>query len=319
MNPGPVENSRFSQPMFEHFREAAGPRVDFFEISMGGTLQQAVFDDSGGSDEKLRVEWMSGNAFGTFGIQPALGRLLTAADDPREPRAAVLSHGFWMRRFGGSPAVLGRLLTINNKRFQIVGVAQRGFSGLEPGAMTDLWVRITSRTDAKTLLDPDSDWAQIWGRLKPGVEPEQVRQILQATFTNFRREQAARVLPSDATPKRVARFIDMPLHVISAARGGFTLMRFQFERPLWIVGMIAVLVLLIAGSNVANLLIARSAAREHEMAMRISMGAGRGRLFQQMLIESSLDDRSVDAYTMLASSILYFQRKITGSALISAK
>jgi len=302
MNSGPVENSRFSQPLFERFRDAVGARVDFFEISLEGPLQQAVLDDSGGSEEKIRVEWVSGNTFGTLGVQPALGRLLTVADDPREPRAVVLSHGFWIRRFGGSAAVLGRRLTLNDKQFQIVGVAQQGFSGLEPGAMTDLWVPIATRADAKTLLDPDSDWAQIWGRLKPGVEPEQLRQILQATFTNFRREQARRVFPSDTPPNRVAKFINTPLRVRSAARGGVTLMRFQFERPLWIVGMIAVLVLLIAGSNVANLFIARAAAREHEMAMRISIGARRGRLFQQMVIESGLVAGAACAMGLAVSS-----------------
>src|SRR5690242_18508483 len=151
MNPGPIENSRFSQPLFDRFRDAAGARADFFEISLGGPLPQAAFDDSGTSDERIRVEWMSGNAFTTLGVQAALGRLLAPADDAREPRATVLSHGFWMRRFGGSPAVLGRLLTINNKQFQIVGVAQRGFSGLEPGAMTDLWLPVTTRADARTL------------------------------------------------------------------------------------------------------------------------------------------------------------------------
>lgn len=275
VNPGPIENSRFSQPLFESFRDAAGARANLFEVSLGGPLPQAVFEDTGGADERVRVEWMSGAAFETLGLQPFIGRFFTSGD--REPLGAVLSHGFWKRRFGGNPSVLGRWLTFNNKRFQIVGVAPRNFSGLEPGAMTDLWVPITARADPKRLLDPDFDWAQIWGRLKPGVEPEQLRQILQTTFSNFRRERAG-----------ASKFIDLPLHVNSAARGGVSLMRFQFERPLWIVGIIAMLVLLIAGSNVANLFIARAAARQHEMSIRRSIGAGRGRLFQQMLIESGL-------------------------------
>ena len=111
--------------------------------------------------------------------------------------------------------------------------------------------------------------------------------MLQAAFTNFRREYAPRLFGPDRSPESVARFLETPLYLRSAANGPSPLRR-QFERSLWILASIAALVLLIAGSNVANLFLARTAAREREMALRLSIGAGRGRLIQQMLVESAL-------------------------------
>src|ERR1700730_11528382 len=131
----------------------------------------------------------------------------------------------------------------------MIGAAERNSSGLEPGYMTDVWIPVSARGDA-----------QIWGRLRAGMKTEQARQVLQAAFTNFQRDQR---VPGGTLPGTSR---DTTLLLQSAARGGGTLLRWQFARPLWIAGMIAVLVFVIAGSNVANLLMARGAARQHEMA-----------------------------------------------------
>ena len=127
---------------------------------------------------------------------------------------------------------------------------------------------------------------RVIGRMKEDVAVEQVHGVLQAAFTNFRREDADNFGPN-TPPDRVAHFINAPLHVRSAATGASPL-RSRFQRPLWVLTGIAALMLLIAGSNVANLFLAQIAARENEMSLRLSLGAGRGRLIQQMLIESTI-------------------------------
>ena len=171
-------------------------------------------------------------------------------------------------------------------RFQIAGVAQKGFSGVEPGQPTDVWFPLTTRIPATALLQPGSNWFIIRGRLRPGVTAEQARETLQAAFVKFRRESASQE-ETGATPQQVANFINARIEVRPDVNVPANL-RVQFERPMWIMAAIAGLVLLLACSNVANLLVARAAARDREMALRVSIGAGRARLVQQMLIESGM-------------------------------
>ena len=244
-----------------------------------------MFDDSGHA-EKVYGQWVSGDAFAILGVKPALGRVLASTDDinPGQHPVAVLSYDFWTRRFGRNPDVLGRWVTIREKPLQIVGVAAKGFTGVEPGIMTDVWAP-TMMWDDRAIADPDTRWFRIWGRMQAGVAEEQARTVLQTVFTSFAREQAAR--RPEESPDRLNQFLNTRVHLRSAATG-LSGLRENFARALWVLGAIAALVLLVASMNVASLLVARAAARQREMALRASIGAGRGRLIQQALIESGL-------------------------------
>jgi putative ABC transport system permease protein len=281
-----AEEELFSQPLLERLRSAASARIELFGVSYQG-VRPATFSDTSGQEEQVRAQWVSGNMFETLGVGAAIGRTLNISDDAagRTPWATVLSHAFWLRRFGGDPTVLGKWYTFpgSDRRFQIVGVADRRFTGLERGRLTDLWVPSIT-WDARAPTMPWWDWLRIFGRLKPGIEAAGIQAELQATFSNFRRERA---FNAGEPRERVERYLATPLQVRSAAAGPSSLQR-QFARPLWILMLVVALVFLIAGSNVGNLFFARAIAREHEMSLRLAIGARRGRLVQQVLIETAL-------------------------------
>jgi predicted permease len=290
-NPEAPEDDIFSDPAFVRLRDAGRGRVDLF--AMGYPERPRVtFDARSGERETVRSQYLSGDAFERLGVHPAAGRLLTMQDDqqPGAHPVAVLSHAFWMQRFGGDPTIVGHWFTVHDReqdrQFQIIGVAQPGFSGVEPGHRMDVWMPYAMQTPS-AFGNGEYQAIRIMGRVKDDVVLEQVRGVLQVAFTNFRRDHAPSHFGPNTPPDRVARYIDTPFHVRSAATGPSPL-RTRFQRPLWILTAIAVLVLLIAGSNVANLFLARTAAREREMSLRLALGAGRGRLIQQVLIESAL-------------------------------
>ena len=285
----PPEGETFSDPMFVRLREAGAGRVHLF--AMSAQVRRFVLFDPASEKERTRTQFVSGDTFDRLGVRPAFGRMFTAADDvtPGAHPVAVISHAFWMRRFGGDPGVIGRWIGLEERplefrQFQIVGISERTFPGVEPGRPTDLWLPY-SMYNARAFGSFSFNWFRVLGRLERGVSAEQAETVLRPTFTRTRQELAQ--FGRAESPEDIKRYLAAPLYVRSAATGPSPLRR-EFEGPLTILAVIALLILLIAGSNVANLLLARTAARSQEMALRLSIGAGRARLIQQVLIESAL-------------------------------
>jgi predicted permease len=283
-NPERPVSETFNDPLFVSLRDASRDYVDLFAMSTQ-VMRPAIFD-AGGEKEQVRTQYVSGNAFELLGLKSSRGRLISRQDDSQPfTAAAVISHSFWLRRFGGDPSIIGRSVTIEGRPFEIVGVTEETFEGVEPGRPTDFWFPYASY-NPRAFGNATFSWFRIFGLLKDRVRPESAQSVLQAVFTNFRRERQ-RLFDPGRTPEEQERWISARIDVRPAANGPSDLRR-QFGQSLSILGAIAVLVLLIAGSNIGNLFLARGASREREMALRLSIGAGRGRLIQQVLIESGL-------------------------------
>ena len=242
----------------------------------------------GGEWESASGRLVSGGFFEVLGVGPAIGRLFTPVEDRAVTPAVVISHAYWQRRFGGRPDALGRSLTVRDAVLTIVGVAPPGFIGETTGQQPDLWMPLGMQPGVLPGRDRLHDtppektmWLHVFGRLKPGVTIAQADAESNAIFmAGLESFYGAR-----ATGDRRREYLDQRLELRPAA-GGAGPVRELFARPLTALLAGVGVLLLIACANLANLLLARGAARATEIALRLSLGASRGRVIRQLVTES---------------------------------
>ena len=242
-----------------------------------------------GQTERANGELVSGNYFEVLGVRPVVGRLLTQDDDnvPGAGQVVVLSHSYWSRHFGADPGILNKTLIINNAGMSVIGVAQSGFTGVQVGQTPDIFIPITMKKQMTPNWDGLNDHRDYWlamiGRLKPGLTPAQAEEAFAPVYRQILETELP--LAGRLSPETQQRFLEKRMLMEPGSRGRAILQR-DFKDPLLVLMGMVGLVLLIACANVANLLMARGAARQREIAIRMAVGAGRWRLVRQFLVES---------------------------------
>jgi predicted permease len=242
-----------------------------------------------GPTERANGELVSGNYFEVLGVKPALGRLLTQDDDlvPGGHPLIVLSHGYWTRHFGADSGILNKTLIVNGVSMTVVGIVRPGFNGVQVGQTPDIFIPITMKAQMTPNWDGLNDhrdyWLAIIGRLNPGLSREQAEGAVTPVYRQIIEEELP--LLGNLSADSQQRFRDKSLLLDPGSRGRPILQQTVKEPLLVLMGMV-IFVLLIACGNVANLLMARGAARQREIAIRMAVGAGRWRLVRQFLIES---------------------------------
>jgi predicted permease len=292
-----AEKSRFAYPFFQHVGKllpdtaviGAMAWPDDFYMS-AGTLQP----------ELALGQLVSGNYFQVFETWPVLGRLLTPGDDAKlsGSAVAVISYGYWQRRFAGDRGVIGRKITVNSVPFSIVGVAARGFFGARAGREPDFWMPLTMQSDvhyhdhySDISADPSKpwipqdriSWLQLIVRIKDPAALAQLTTVMNQQYRNDLLQAAQGVTDPD-----LLHWFQTITLALEPGQQGFANLRREFAQPLLLLMGMAAMVLLIACANIANLLLARAATRERGFAVQLSMGASRSRLIRQMLTESLL-------------------------------
>jgi len=277
--PGRVDS--WAYPSFRLMREAAKGQAELIAASYAE--QADVTYGASAEIEKPYLQFVSGWMFDVFGLRPALGRVFTENDDlkPGAHPYTVLSYDYWTRRFARDRNVVGQTFRLGTNIFEIVGVCAPPFTGTEPGTVTDIFL--------PTMMNPavvrnDNTWVRTMAVVQPGVALEPLRAKLHATSYAFEEARARGFTNMPAS--RIAAFLNQKV-VLEPAASGVSGLQSDYRVSLIALGVLVALVLLIVCANVANLMSAQAAARAREMALRVSIGAGRTRLVQMVLVESA--------------------------------
>jgi len=280
---GGLTGNGFSYPVLEEMRkrtDAVQGLIAFKDVPLAATID--------GHPELINGELISGNGLQSLGVQVELGRTLTPADDlaPGSGPVAVISDGYWAQRFGRSPQVLGKAISLNDVSVTIVGVIRGRFAGLQMGSSVQMFVPLTMQPlilpraqngSVSLLNNPQSWWVQILVRLRPELSEARAQAELDAAL----RQTALPVL------KRTGDLDRFHLQFEPGGRG-LDYLRGEYARQSYVLLVLAGLVLLLACLNLANLLLARSATRQRELSTRLALGASRASIVRQMLTESVL-------------------------------
>jgi predicted permease len=274
----------FAYPAFDLLQNNASMFSSVFGYQGAGSLNLIVK----GQADIANGEYVSGEYFNGLGVAPAAGRLLAAPDDRAgAPAVAVLSYNWSAKHFVNADDAAGQSILINNVPFTVAGVAPPEFFGADPQASPDVYVPLHSNLliesanknlpPAPLYIDPDFDWIDIMARLRPGVSVAQAQAAVATQYTEWQRSVAGK--------RNRAEIANL---ILRDGRSGLDSLRRNYSKPLYILLGLVSLILVIACANIANLLLARAAARKREMAVRLSIGAGRFRVIRQLLTESVL-------------------------------
>ncbi len=289
--PGPFRgrtfnNGTFSYPMYRDFRD----RNTVFD-GVVARFPAPLTLLANGQAERVQGELVTGNYFDVLGVRAHIGRTLTPDDDrtPGGHPVAVLSHSFWMRRFAGDRSVINRTIYLNGLPMTVVGVTPAGFFGIVIGETPDVMVPVMMKAQMTPTWDDlqsrTSRWLTVMARLKPGVSAAQAEAAMNVVYRQINDVEIKEL--SNVSQPFHDRFLSKHLFLRAGDKGRSEL-RQQFTTPILVLMGMVGLVLLIACANVANLLLARGAARQKEVAIRLAMGATRGTIVRQRLVESFL-------------------------------
>src|SRR5215472_4455835 len=281
--------SLFSYEAYKNFREHTPEFADLAALQAGNAPLGVRRAGSQGPVDTRNGQYVSGNFFRALGVNPWIGRLMTDADDqPGAPPVAVMSYNIWSEKYGSDPSVVGASFQINGHLFIVIGVAPPGFYGakLAGWGMPDFWIPANTEPllagEAQRLKRPNTNWLDIVGRVRPGMNAKSLEAKLRVEFHDW---LASHV--SDMEPGERQTWQQQTLHLIPGG-AGIAAMRDQYQDGLKLLLIAAGCVLLVACGNLANLMLARGLKERSQTSLRVALGASRGRLVRRALVESTL-------------------------------